>query len=69
VMDHRGDVARGPKRERVLPERCALGGILVTDPTVQAFIERLAHLMADPEAFGANETIGPVQTPVVLGAA
>jgi len=41
------------------PNDAPSGGIVVTDPTVQAFIARLALLMADPGGFGVNETIGP----------
>ena len=41
------------------PNDAPAGGILVTDPTVQAFIDRLALLMADPGGFADNEIIGP----------
>ena len=41
------------------PNDAPSGGIVVTDPTVQAFIARLALLMADPGGFADNETIGP----------
>ncbi len=51
------------------PNDAPSGGIVVTDPTVQAFIDRLALLMADPGGFGENETIGPKQTPRALDTA
>jgi hypothetical protein len=51
------------------PNDAPSGGILVTDPVIQAFMEQLALLMADPEAFGVNETIGPKPTPRALDTA
>jgi len=51
------------------PNDAPSGGILVTDPVIQAFIDRLGQLLADPEAFGENETIGPKHTPRALDAA
>jgi len=38
-----------------------VGSILITDPAVNAFIERLVHLVADPEAIG-DVTFGPKPT-------
>jgi len=51
------------------PNDAPSGGILVTDPVIQAFIDRLGQMVVDPEAFGVNETIGPKQTPIALDAA
>ncbi len=51
------------------PNDAPSGGILVTDPVIQSFIDRLGQMVADPEAFGENETIGPKQTPRALDAA
>ena len=39
------------------PNDAPSGGIVVTDPTVQAFIDRLALLMADPGGFAEGETL------------
>ena len=46
-------------KKGVYPNDAPSGGIVVTDPAVQAFIARLALLMADPGGFADNETIGP----------
>lgn len=39
-------------------DRAGVGSILITDPAVNAFMERLVQLIADPEATG-EATFGP----------
>ncbi|MEJ7900504.1 MAG: hypothetical protein WKF63_01585 [Thermomicrobiales bacterium] len=58
-----------------LPERgsggddaAGVGSILITDPAVNAFMEQLVQLIADPEATG-EATFGPKPTPRALDAA
>ncbi len=53
-----------------LPERDSggIGSILITDPAVNAFMQQLVQLIADPEATG-EATFGPKQTPRALDAA
>ncbi len=44
------------------------GSILITDPAVNAFMEQLVQLIANPEATG-DATFGPKPTPTALDAA
>jgi len=44
-------------KKGVYPNDAPSGGILVTDPVIQAFIARLALLIADPGGFAEGETL------------
>jgi len=57
-----------PERDSGSDDAVGMGSILITDPTVNAFVERLVQLVADPEATG-DVTFGPEQTPIALDAA
>ena len=50
-----------PERDSGGDDAAGVGSILITDPAVNAFIERLVHLVADPEAIG-DVTFGPKPT-------
>ncbi len=50
-----------PERDSGSDDAAGIGSILITDPTVNAFIERLVQLIADPEAIG-DVTFGPKLT-------
>ncbi len=50
-----------PERDSGSAAAAGMGAILITDPTVNAFIERLVELIADPEAIG-DVTFGPKPT-------
>ncbi len=50
-----------PERDSGSDDAVGMGSILITDPTVNAFIERLVELIADPEAIG-DVTFGPKPT-------
>ncbi len=50
-----------PERDSGGDDAAGVGSILITDPTVNAFMERLVQLIADPEATG-EATFGPKPT-------
>ena len=50
-----------PERDSGGDDTAGVGSILITDPTVNAFMERLVKLIADPEAVG-EATFGPKST-------
>lgn len=49
-------------------DAAGVGSILITDPAVNAFMEQLVQLIADPEATG-EVTFGPKLTTRALDAA
>jgi len=57
-----------PERDSGGDDAVGMGSILITDPTVNAFMGQLVQLVADPEATG-DVTFGPKQTPRALDAA
>jgi len=54
-----------PERDSGSDDAAGIGSILITDPTVNAFIERLVRLIADPEAIG-NATFGGTGTVALM---
>ncbi len=50
-----------PERDSGGDDAAGVGSILITDPTVNAFMEMLVQLIADPEAIG-DVTFGPKPT-------
>jgi len=57
-----------PERDSGGDDAAGVGSILITDPAVNAFMEQLVQLIADPEATG-EATFGPKPTPRALDAA
>ncbi len=57
-----------PERDSGGDDAVGVGSILITDPAVNAFMERLVQLIADPETIG-EATFGPKPTPIALDAA
>jgi len=57
-----------PERDSGGDDAAGVGSILITDPTVNAFMEQLVQLIADPEATG-EATFGPKPTRRALDAA
>ncbi len=57
-----------PERDSGGDDAAGVGSILITDPAVNAFMEQLVQLIADPEATG-EATFGPKLTPRGLDAA
>ncbi len=57
-----------PERDSGSDDAVGMGSILITDPAVNAFMEQLVQLIADPEATG-EATFGPKPTSRALGAA
>ena len=57
-----------PERDSGSDDTVGVGSILITDSTVNAFMEQLVQLIADPEAVG-DATFGPKPTPRALDAA
>ena len=57
-----------PERDSGGDDAAGVGSILITDPAVNAFMEQLVQLIADPEATG-EATFGPKPTPKALDAA
>ena len=50
-----------PERDSGDDDAAGVGSILITDPVVNAFMEQLVQLIADPEATG-EATFGPKPT-------
>jgi len=57
-----------PERDSGGDDAAGVGSILITDPAVNAFMEQLVQLIADPETIG-EATFGPKPTPRALDAA
>ena len=57
-----------PERDSGSDDMSGIGSILITDPTVNTFVEQLVRLIADPEAVG-DATFGPKPTAMALDAA
>ncbi len=57
-----------PERDSGGDDAAGVGSILIADPGVNAFMEQLVQLIADPEATG-DATFGPEQTPRALDGA
>ena len=57
-----------PERDSGSDDAVGMGSILITDPAVNAFMEQLVQLIADPEATG-EATFGPKPTRIAGDAA